>query len=115
MQNSKRFLLPVILLLAMTLTACDVEKQMDTMVDNPSFAEPLFAKFMARSEYQMKAMDTILADAAMRQMLFEKVVANPDYARAVTEQLLANEVARQMVGQMMTNQPAEMTGEAGGK
>jgi len=104
----------LLVLSALALSACDVEKQMDTMVDNPTFAEPLFVKFMARSEYQMKAMDTILADAAMRQMLFEKVVANADYARAVAEQLLANEAARQMVSQMMTNQPTGTTGEAGG-
>ena len=88
-----------------TLAACDVEKQMDTMVDNPSFAEPLFGKFMARPEYQVKAIDTILADPAMRQLLLEKVMADPELARAVADQLMANPETREMVGQMLTNQP----------
>ena len=89
-----------------TLAACDVEKQMDTMVDNPSFAEPLFAKFMARPEYQVKAIDTILADPAMRQLLFEKMAADMELAQAMADQLMANPETREMVGQMLINQPA---------
>jgi len=50
--RNRIFFVVAILLVALSLTACDVEKQMDTMVDNPSFAEPLFGKFMARAEYQ---------------------------------------------------------------
>ena len=92
-------------LLLLGLAACDVEKQMDTMVDNPSFAEPLFTKFMAKPEYQGKAMDTILADPAMRQTLFEKMMGNPDYARAAAEQLMAAPDMRDMLGQMMAAPP----------
>jgi hypothetical protein len=86
---------------ALMLLACDVEKQMDTMVDNPSFAEPLFTKFMARAEYQVKAMDTILADPAMRQMLVDKVTANPEYAAALAQQLISNPNTRDLVSQLI--------------
>jgi hypothetical protein len=105
--NSQRILAAFALaaLCLFTLAACDVEKQMDTMVDNPSFAEPLFAKFMARPEYQVKAIDTILADAGMRQLLLEKLAADPELAQAVADQLMANPATREMVGQMLTNQP----------
>lgn len=95
-------------LLLFGLAACDVEKQMDTMVDNPSFAEPLFTKFFAKPEYQAKAMDMILGDPAMRQALLEKVMANTDYARAAAEQLMSSTELRDMVGQMLTTPPAEV-------
>ena len=94
---------------SLLLAACDVDKQMDTMVDNPSFAEPLFTKFMARSEYQVKAMDTILADPGMRQLLLEKISAEPDYARALVEQMVANPQTRELIAQTMA-QPAETVG-----
>lgn len=81
--------------------ACDVEKQMDTMVDNPSFAEPLFTKFMARAQYQMKAMDTILVDPAMRQVLLDKIAANPEYAAALAQQLISNPNTRDLVSQLI--------------
>lgn len=83
---------------------CDVEKQMDTMVDNPSFAEPLFVKFMARPEYQVKAMDTILADPAMRQVLLDKIVASQDYATAVAQQLMNNPATRDIMSQLINAQ-----------
>ena len=94
---------------ASLLAACDVEKQMDTMVDNPSFAEPLFTKFMGRTEYQMKAMDTILADSAMRQILLEKVAAEPEYATALAEYLVANPEMREILGRLLsqTTMPAD--------
>jgi len=98
----KRFLVFVCVCLAASLLcACDVEKQMDTMVDNPSFAEPLFAKFMARAEFQSRAIDTILADPAMRQMLLDKVVVNAQYAEALAQQLISNPATRDMVGQLI--------------
>lgn len=97
-----RFLILVYSCLAVSLlSGCDVEKQMDTMVDNPSFAEPLFAKFMARAEFQSKAIDTILADPAMRQMLLDKVVVNAQYAEALAQQLISNPATRDMVGQLI--------------
>ena len=108
-RKHKLFWLAAAAVLALGLAACDVEKQMDTMVDNPSFAEPLFAKFMAKSEYQVKAMDTILTDAAMRQTLLEKIAANEEYARAAAEQLMASPENREMIGQMLSNLPAEET------
>ena len=68
----KRLLVILCACVALALPiACDVDKQMDTMVDNPSFAAPLFGKFMSRTEYQVKAIDTILADPAMRQVLLD--------------------------------------------
>lgn len=88
-------------LLLLGLTGCDVDKQMDTMVDNPSFAEPLFSKFLAKPEYQTKAMDAILGDPAMRQTMFEKIMANPDWARSAAEQLMASEDMRGMLSQML--------------
>jgi hypothetical protein len=94
-------------LLLFGLAACDVEKQMDTMVDNPSFAEPLFTKFLAKPEYQAKAMDLILGDPAMRQTLLEKVMANPEWARSAANQLMSSTELRNMVGQMLTNPPTE--------
>jgi len=94
-------------LLLFGLAACDVEKQMDTMVDNPSFAEPLFTKFLAKPEYQAKAMDMILGDPAMRQALLEKVMANPDWAQAAAEQMMSSVELRDMVGQMLSSPPAE--------
>ncbi len=98
----KRFLIFVcVATAALLLFACDVEKQMDTMVDNPSFAEPLFAKFMSRAEFQSKAIDTILADPAMRQMLLDKVVVNPQYAEALAQQLISNPATRDMVSQLI--------------
>lgn len=98
----KRFLIIAVMGVGLFLLAgCDVEKQMDTMVDNPSFAEPLFAKFMARSEYQVKAMDTILADPGMRQVLLDKITASPDYATAVAQQLLGNPATRDMMSQLI--------------
>lgn len=90
-----------VFLTAWLVLACDVEKQMDAMVDNPSFAEPLFTKFMARTEYQVKAIDTILADAAMRQMLTDKVVASPEYAETLAQQLISNPATRDMVSQLI--------------
>jgi hypothetical protein len=108
MSNPKKLVtILAVALLPFMLAACDVEKQMDTMVDNPSFAEPLFAKFMARPEFQGKAIDTILADPGMRQLLLEKLVASPDYARAAAEQLMTNPDTRVMMGQMLVNQPPE--------
>lgn len=98
----KRSLIIVtVCVMAWLVQACDVEKQMDAMVDNPSFAEPLFTKFMSRSEYQAKAIDTILADAAMRQMLVDKVVANKDYAETLAQQLISNPATRDMVAQLI--------------
>lgn len=94
-------------LLLLGLAGCDVEKQMDTMVDNPSFAEPLFTKFLAKPEYQAKAMDLILGDPAMRQTLLEKVMTNPEWARAAANQLMSSTEMRDMVGQMLTNPPTE--------
>jgi len=102
-------LLVAVAALAVALAACDVEKQMDAMVDNPSFAEPLFAKFMAKPEYQMKAIDTILADPGMRQMLVDKIAGNAEYAKAVATQIMANPEQRDMMGQMLMNQPADTT------
>ena len=87
------------------MAGCDVEKQMDTMIDNPSFAEPLFTKFMARGDYQAKAIDTILSDPAMRQQLMEQLAANGEYARAAVEQLMSNPDTREMMGQLLMNQP----------
>ena len=98
---------PGLLLLPLLLAACDVEKQMDTMVDNPSFAEPLFGKFMARPEYQVKAMDTILADPAMRQLMLEKIALSDEYARAMAEQMLARAELRQLIDQMLDSRPQE--------
>jgi len=102
-------LILTVVVAAFLLAACDVEKQMDTMVDNPSFAEPLFTKFMARTEYQMKAMDTILADSAMRQILLEKVAAETEYATALAEYLVANPEMREMLGRLLgqTTMPAD--------
>ena len=98
----KRFLILVCVCLAASLLfACDVEKQMDTMVDNPSFAEPLFGKFMSRAEFQARAIDTILADPAMRQMLLDKIVVNPQYAEAVAQQLISNPATKDLVGQLI--------------
>jgi hypothetical protein len=94
-------ILMVVAMAALLVAACDVEKQMDTMVDNPSFAEPLFAKFMGRAEYQMKAIDTILADPAMRQVLLDKVASEPEYAKALAEQMVGNAEMREMLGQLM--------------
>ena len=94
-------------LLLFGLAGCDVEKQMDTMVDNPSFAEPLFTKFLAKPEYQAKAMDLILGDPAMRQALLEKVMANADYAKAAAEQLMSNGELREMLGQMLAAPPVD--------
>jgi hypothetical protein len=71
------------------------------MVDNPSFADPLFTKFMARTEYQMKAIDTILADSAMRHVLLEKVTAESEYAAALAEHLVANPEMREMLGRLL--------------
>ena len=105
--RNRSFFVVAILLVALSLTACDVEKQMDTMVDNPSFAEPLFGKFMARTEYQVRAMDTILADTAMRQVLLEKIAANEEYARSVAEQLMSDPRAREMVSQLLAEPIAE--------
>ena len=87
---------------ATTLSSCDVEKQMDTMVDNPSFAEPLFTKFMARGEYQIKAMDTLLADSETRQMILEKIVAEPEYASAMVQQLMADPQTRSMLSDLIS-------------
>jgi hypothetical protein len=88
-------------LTAWLVLACDVEKQMDTMVDNPSFAEPLFTKFMSRSEYQVKAIDTILADPAMRQVLLDKILVNPQYAEAVAGQLIGSPATRDLVSRLI--------------
>lgn len=96
-------------LLLLGLAACDVEKQMDTMIDNPSFAEPLFTKFLAKAEYQNKAMDAILGDPAMRQALLEKIMGNPDWARAAAEQLMSSADMRNMMSQMMAAPPEGST------
>jgi hypothetical protein len=93
------------LLAALLLSACDVEKQMDAMVDNPSFADPLFAKFMAKPEYQVKAIDTILADPAMRQVLLEKMAASQEHVAAAASQFMADPRSREMIGQMLVDQP----------
>lgn len=98
----KRFLGIASICVALWLPiACDVEKQMDTMVDNPSFAQPLFTKFMARPEYQVKAMDSILADPAMRQVLIDKIAAQPEYASALAQQLISNPNTRDLVSQLI--------------
>ena len=108
MQNWKKIaLLFAVAALAMSVTACDVEKQMDAMVDNPSFAEPLFTKFMGKAEYQVKAIDTLLGDPATRQMLVEHIAANEEYAKAVAAQLMADPEHRRMMGQMLTNLPPD--------
>lgn len=100
----KRLLIVVCVCLAASLMfACDVEKQMDTMVDNPSFAEPLFAKFMSRAEFQSKAIDTILADPGMRQLLLDKVVVNPQYAEALAQQLISNPATRDLVSRLIND------------
>ena len=103
---TKVALIILLVLSVATLSACDVEKQMDTMVDNPSFADPLFSKFMARSEYQVKAMDTILTDPAMRQVLLEKIAAEPEYATALAEQMVAYPETRALLSQMLGESPA---------
>ena len=90
------------------LSGCDVEKQMDTMIDNPGFAEPLFAKLMARPDYQAKAIHTLLQDPASRQQLLEQLVMNADYARAVAEQLISNPTTRDMLGRLMAAGPGEI-------
>jgi hypothetical protein len=98
----KRFLIIAFVCAAsLLLFACDVEKQMDTMVDNPSFAEPLFAKFMSRAQYQARAIDTILADPGMRQVLLDKIVVNPEYAEALAQQLISNPNTRDMVSRLI--------------
>ena len=81
--------------------SCDVEKQMDAMVDNPSFSEPLFTKFMARAEFQVKAIDTILADPALRQLLLDKIVVNSEYAEAFAQQLIGNPNTRDLVSRLI--------------
>lgn len=87
------------------LSGCDVDTQMDTMIDNPSFAEPLFAKFMARSDYQAKAMHTLLQDPALRQQLLQQLVMNANYAKAVAEQLMGNPTTRDMLVRLMADWP----------
>lgn len=89
------------------LSGCDVEEQMDTMIDNPSFAEPLFTKFMARADYQARAIDAILQDSAMRQSLLEQLASNPEYTRAVAEQLIRNPETRELLGRLIVNQPED--------
>jgi hypothetical protein len=103
--NSRVTLIGLAAISLLFIASCDVEKQMDTMIDNPSFAEPLFAKFMARNDYQAKAIDTILRDPAMRQQLMEQLAANGEYARAAVEQLMNNPDTREMMGQLLVNQP----------
>ena len=89
------------------LAGCDVEKQMDTMIDNPSFAEPLFAKFLARDEYRARAIDIILRDPATRQLLLGQIAGNAEYARAVVEQLMDAPETRALMGQLLANQPGD--------
>ena len=90
------------------LSGCDVEQQMDTMIDNPSFADPLFAKLMARSDYQAKAIHTLLQDPALRQQLIEQLVMNASYAKDVAEQLMGNPTTRDMLSRLMAAQPGEI-------
>jgi len=98
----KRLLVILCACVALALPlACDVDKQMDTMVDNPSFAAPLFGKFMSRKEYQVKAIDTILADPAMRQVLLDKIVVNPEYAQVLAQQLITHPNTRDIVSQLI--------------
>lgn len=86
---------------AWLVLSCDVEKQMDAMVDNPSFAEPLFTKFMSRAEFQVKAIDTILADPGLRQVLSDKILVNPEYAEALAQQLIGSPATRDMVSRLI--------------
>ena len=93
---------------AIMLSGCDVEQQMDTMIDNPSFAEPLFSKLMARSDYQAKAIHILLQDPALRQQLLEQLVMNASYAKDVAEQLTSNPTTRDMLSRLMAAGPGEI-------
>lgn len=90
------------------LSGCDVEQQMDTMIDNPSFADPIFAKLMARSDYQDRAIHTLLQDPALRQRLLERLVMNASYAKDVAEQLMGNPTTRDMLSQLMAARQGEI-------